>query len=61
MHVLLTTTEGDKVMVKKCDIRRASKVTDDVTSVVFAGAKNTPIRIKGSVQDFYAFLFYAKR
>ena len=53
-HILITDENDNQYVVKKTDIRRVyrDKITKK-TTVCFTGAKNTPIRIKDSVEGFF--------
>jgi hypothetical protein len=53
MHILITNHVGDKIVRKVSDIRTIYKNIKDEVFICFNGAKNTPIRIDETPEDFF--------
>lgn len=53
MHILIKDSEGKFRVRKKSDIRDIYTDIGGTTFVCFNGAKNTPIKIKETVEDFF--------
>ncbi len=53
MHILIECKDGKFRVRKKSDIRDVYSDSDGETVICFTGAKNTPIRVSGTVEDFF--------
>jgi len=56
-NILVVSSEGYQYVVKRSDIRRVQatdkKKPEEGTTIFFTGTKNTPIKISGTVEEFY--------
>jgi len=53
MFILVETSDGSFVVVKRSDIRRVYKKNDTETFICFTTKVNTPLTVKGSPEDFF--------
>jgi len=53
MYLLITDKHKKDFIIKKSDIRRVYKDANNNTVILFTGAKNTPIQVNESVEDFF--------
>lgn len=51
--MLIKDINGEYYIVKKTDIRRVYKDNNGKTVILFNGQKNTPLRVKETVVDFF--------
>lgn len=56
IHVLLTTSAGSNIVVKRADIKRVITDPKGNTLIYFTGTgiyRPAPIEVQGTVEDFY--------
>ncbi len=52
-NILLKSKEGKEYIVKRSEIRRVETNLNKETVVNFVGKRNTPIKVSGTVSEFY--------
>jgi len=53
MHILIECSDGSKRVRKKSDIRDVYTDSKGDTFIYFNGVKNTPLKYKGTAEDFF--------